>query len=131
MKPPKETSAVQAGPSNSNTVSEDDSAFYLQIAASLPEELSSRVVFESLETDHAIQTIITRVKQEVGTTLKNAGDLVIVGRTHATNYDSQIAGVTDEHAPHIAAETKKVIGTVAEAVLVSQVRASLLVYKAL
>ncbi|KAK6537933.1 K(+)/H(+) antiporter [Orbilia ellipsospora] len=109
---------------------EEDAAFYLQIAASVPSELSSRVVFETLETDQPIQTIISRAKQEVGTSLKNAGDLVIVGRVHSENYESQIAGITAENAPHVTADTRRVIGSVAEAVLVSQVRASVLVYKA-
>ncbi|KAK6349895.1 K(+)/H(+) antiporter [Orbilia brochopaga] len=121
----KEVSAVQA-----SSATEDDAAFYLQIAASLPDELSDRVVFETLETSQPIQTIITRAKQEVGTSLKNAGDLVIVGRTHAGNFSSEITLVSDETAPHISAEAKRVVGSVAEAVLVAQVRASVLVYKA-
>ncbi|EPS44644.1 hypothetical protein H072_1381 [Dactylellina haptotyla CBS 200.50] len=116
--------------SSASAGAEEDSAFYLQIAASLPEELASRVIFESVETDQPIQTLVTRAKQEVGTSLKNAGDLVIVGRQHAANYESQIAAVTDERAPHISAEAKKIVGNVAEAILVAQVRASLLVYKA-
>ncbi|KAF3906562.1 hypothetical protein ABW20_dc0107935 [Dactylellina cionopaga] len=126
----KDVSAVQASSSSPNGTSEEDAAFYLQIAASLPDELSTRVVFETQETDQPIQTLITRAKQEVGTTLKNAGDLIVVGRGHATEYESQLAAITDEHAPHVSADTKKVIGTVAKAVLVAQVRASLLVYRA-
>ncbi|KAF3903299.1 hypothetical protein AA313_de0203291 [Arthrobotrys entomopaga] len=122
----------QAEPSSSNASTEEDAAFYLQIAASLPSELSSRVVFETLETAQPIETIVSRAKQEVGTSLKNAGDLVVVGRVHAhsQNYESQIAGITAENAPHVAADTRKVIGNVAGAILVAQVRASVLVYKA-
>ncbi|KAF3907160.1 hypothetical protein ABW21_db0206596 [Orbilia brochopaga] len=120
----KEVSAVQT-----SAATEDDAAFYLQIAASLPDELSERVVFETLETSQPIQTIITRAKQEVGTSLKNAGDLVVVGRTHTGNFGSEITLVADETAPHVGADTKRVIGSVAEAVLVSQVRASVLIYK--
>ncbi|KAK6357272.1 K(+)/H(+) antiporter [Orbilia javanica] len=126
----KETGTVQATASTSGSVADDDAAFYLQIAASIPSEISQRVVFETLETDTPIQTIITRAKQEVGTTLKNAGDLVVVGRTHAENYSSQLAGVTSENAPPVSSDARKIIGVVAESVLVSQVRASLLVYRA-
>ncbi|KAK6536312.1 K(+)/H(+) antiporter [Arthrobotrys megalospora] len=126
----KNASTVEATGSSAASVTEDDAAFYLQIAASIPSEISSRVVFETLETDTPIQTIITRAKQEVGTTLKNAGDLVIVGRTHTENYASQLTGVTSEHAPPISTDARKIIGVVAESVLVAQVRASLLVYRA-
>ncbi|KAK6509315.1 K(+)/H(+) antiporter [Arthrobotrys musiformis] len=126
----KEAGTVQATPSSTGSIVEDDAAFYLQIAASIPSEISQRVVFETLETDSPIQTLITRAKQEVGTTLKNAGDLVIVGRTHAENYSSQLTAVASEHAPPVSSEARKVIGTVAESVLVAQVRASLLVYRA-
>jgi hypothetical protein len=83
-----------------------------------------------LETNQPIHTIIARAKQEVGTSLKNAGDLVVVGRGHVESYESQLAAVTADAAPHVATETRKVIGVVAEAVIVSQVRASVLVYKA-
>ncbi|KAJ6264652.1 hypothetical protein Dda_0801 [Drechslerella dactyloides] len=121
----KEVSAV-----STSGVSEDDSAFYLQIAASLPDELANRVVFETLETNQPIQTIINRAKQEVGLSLKNAGDLVVVGRAHSGNFDSEITLVAGETAPHIGVDTKKVIGSVAEAVLVAHVRASVLIYKA-
>ena len=122
--------AVQATASSTGSITEDDAAFYLQIAASVPSEISPRVVFETLETDSPIQTIINRAKQEVGTTLKNAGDLVVVGRTHTENYASQLTGVASEHAPPVSSDTRKIIGVVAESVLVAQVRASLLVYRA-
>ncbi|EWC45554.1 hypothetical protein DRE_05412 [Drechslerella stenobrocha 248] len=125
----KEIGAVVATPSN-NSVADSEAAFYLSIAASLPDELSSRVVFETQETNEPIRTIITRAKQEVGTSLKNAGDLVIVGRMHAEHLEAEITTVAEESAPHIGADTKRAIGSVAEAVLVAQVRASLLVYKA-
>ncbi|KAF3934288.1 hypothetical protein ABW19_dt0204287 [Dactylella cylindrospora] len=124
----KAISPVPVGPADP-TASEEDAAFYMQIAESLPDDLAPRVVFETLETDQPIQTIITRAKQEVGTSLKNAGDLVVVGRTHIESYDSQLSSVTAETAPHVSAETRRVIGTVAESVLISQVRASVLVYK--
>ncbi|KAK6363084.1 K(+)/H(+) antiporter [Orbilia blumenaviensis] len=127
---PKDAAAIQATTSSTGSVTEDDTAFYLQIAASIPSEISSRVVFETLETDSPIQTIITRAKQEVGTTLKNAGDLVVVGRAHTDNYSSQLAAVTAENAPPVSSDARKVIGVVAESVLVAQVRASLLVYRA-
>ncbi|KAF3129914.1 K(+)/H(+) antiporter [Orbilia oligospora] len=126
----KEVSTIQPTTSSAGSVTEDDAAFYLQIAASIPSEISQRVVFETLETDSPIQTIITRAKQEVGTTLKNAGDLVVVGRTHTGSYASQVSAVTSEHAPPVSSDARKIIGVVAESVLAAQVRASLLVYRA-
>ncbi|KAK6535873.1 K(+)/H(+) antiporter [Arthrobotrys megalospora] len=121
------TAGVQTTASSSG-VTEDDAAFYLQIAASLPDEVASRVVFETLETEQAIHTIVTRAKQEVGV-IPDAGDLVVVGRSHVENYDSQLTGVTVEHAPTVSVDARKAIGSVAAGILVSQVKASVLVYR--
>ncbi|KAF3909089.1 hypothetical protein ABW21_db0204333 [Orbilia brochopaga] len=109
---------------------EDDAAFYLQIASSLSndDEVSERVVFETLETDEPIQAIITRAKHELGT-IRDAGDLIVVGRTHAENYETQVAAVVSEHGPSISVDARQAIGFVATAVLVSRVKTSILVYR--
>ncbi|KAF3180119.1 K(+)/H(+) antiporter [Orbilia oligospora] len=120
------TSAAQTSTSSS-TAAQNDAAFYLQIAASLPDEIAARVVFETLETEQPIQTIVTRAKQEVGI-IPDAGDLVVVGRSHIENYDSQIAGVTLETAPSVSIDARKTVGSVATSIIVSQVKASVLVY---
>ncbi|KAK6347370.1 K(+)/H(+) antiporter [Orbilia brochopaga] len=123
----KEVSTAAA----TNNASEDDAAFYLQIATSLSndDEIASRVVFETLETTEPIQAIITRAKQELGV-VQDAGDLIVVGRTHVENYESQIADVTSEHAPPVSTDAKRAMGCVATAVLVSRVKTSILVYRA-
>ncbi|KAJ6264653.1 hypothetical protein Dda_0802 [Drechslerella dactyloides] len=124
----KEVSTVQT--TSSNGTLEDDAAFYLQIATSLSNdhEISPRVVFETLETTQPIQTIITRAKQELGVA-RDAGDLIVVGRTHVENYDSQIAALAGEEAP-LSFDAKRAIGSVATAVLASRVKTSILVYRA-
>ncbi|KAK6357685.1 K(+)/H(+) antiporter [Orbilia javanica] len=113
---------------SSSTGTQDDGAFYLQIAASLPDEIAARVVFETLETDQPIQTIVTRAKQEVGV-VPDAGDLVVVGQSHADNYDSELAGVTVENAPTVSTDARRTVGSVASSIIVSQVKASVLVYR--
>ncbi|KAF3936362.1 hypothetical protein ABW20_dc0110374 [Dactylellina cionopaga] len=122
------TAAQATKEASAGQTTEDDAAFYLQIASSLRDEVASRIVFETLETDQPIQTIIARAKQELGM-VQDAGDIVVVGRTHVENYDSQTAAVTDEHAPPVSVDARKAIGSIGAALLVSQVKASLLVYK--
>lgn len=58
----------------------DGDAFFHSMADSLPEEMQSRVVFDTDETLKTGHDIVERAKAEVGVSRKNAGDLVVLGR---------------------------------------------------
>lgn len=113
-----------------------DSNFFQLMADSLPEELSQRVVFEAFETSQPLHYAIVKAREEVGQSLGNAGDLVVVGRSQQSYGLSQIreelVSVLDTlGVPSGAgAETRKCLGDVAEAVIVSGIKASVLVLQA-
>lgn len=113
-----------------------DSNFFQSMADSLSEELSQRVVFETFETSQPLHYAIFKAREEVGQSLGNAGDLVVVGRSQRGHGLSQIreelVSVLDTlGVPSGAgAETRKCLGDVAEAVIVSGIKASVLVLQA-
>ncbi|KAI9725048.1 MAG: hypothetical protein M1812_000324 [Candelaria pacifica] len=97
---------------------EQDSAFFAQVRDSLPSALSSRVVFESLRTTRPLADSVAHATSEVGQSPKNAGDLIVVGRSSRSNG----AGAGQER--------RKALGDVAEAMLEAGLKASLLVIQA-
>lgn len=60
----------------------DGDAFFQSMADSLPEEMQSRVVFDTADTLNTWHECVERAKAEVGQSPKNAGDLVVLGRGH-------------------------------------------------
>lgn len=132
------SSQVQGAPEGSTGTEsqEPDSNFFQSIADSLPESLSQRVVFETFESSQPLHYAIVKAKEEVGQSSKNAGDLIVVGRSQRDYGLSQIreelVSVLDSlGVPSGAgAETRKCLGDVAEAVIVSGIKASVLVLKA-
>lgn len=113
-----------------------DSNFFQLMADSLPEELSQRVVFETFETSKPLHYAIVKAREEVGQSLRNAGDLVVVGRSQQDYGLSQIreelVSVLDTLGmpSGAGAETRKCLGDVAEAIIVSGIKASVLVLQA-
>lgn len=113
-----------------------DSNFFQFMADSLPKELSQRVVFENFETSQPLHYAIFKAREEVGQSCGNAGDLIVVGRSRQDCGLSQIreelVSVLDTlGVPSGAgAETRKCLGDVAEAVIVSGIKASVLVLQA-
>jgi len=128
-------SSTPSTPDRRTSETDIDARFYMQLAESLPQEFSQRVVFETIETIDVVSNVIRRMKEEVGQSHKNAGDLVILGRSHEVSF-SQNMSVQDTEAitavghPSVATETKKTLGELAEAVLLANVKASVLVFKA-
>ncbi|KAF2275965.1 uncharacterized protein EI97DRAFT_442936 [Westerdykella ornata] len=59
---------------------EQDAAFFASLKASLPAELASRVVFETVTSEAPATDVIARAGIEVGQNPKNGGDLVVLGR---------------------------------------------------
>lgn len=131
------SSSPSASASTTHTKNQDpDGDFFQLMADSLSEGLSQRVVFEKFETSQPLHYAIVKAREEVGQSPGNAGDLVIVGRSQRNYGPSQIreelVSVLDTlGVPSGAgAETRKCLGDVAEAIIVSGIKASVLVLQA-
>lgn len=112
-----------------------DSAFFQSLQDSLPIPLQSRVLFETVKTQQPLHYAVVKSKAEVGLSVKNAGDLVILGRglKESRSYiRSELVGVLASlGSPSGAgAGTRKCLGDVAEAIIVANIRASVLVFQA-
>ena len=106
---PKGVRQTQAGLERTFS-KEDDAALFATLQRSLAAEIENRVVFEVMAPSSTpYQDAITRMQAEVGQNPRNGGDIVIVGR-----------GPGDASC----------LGSAADAVLTSSVRASLLVVQA-
>lgn len=62
------------------TSRERDSNFFAALRSSLPTDLASRVMFESIHSVKPLNDVLDRAASEVGQNPKNAGDLVVLGR---------------------------------------------------
>jgi hypothetical protein len=94
---------------------ENDAAFFATLSRSLPDELQSRVIMDSVTTATPIQDAVARAQREVGQAPKNGGDVIVLGR-HASALPQ-------------APETQ-VLGVSANAFIGSGIRSSLLVVQA-
>ncbi len=104
-------------------------AFFVSLRDSLPSALSSRVVFDILDTTHPAREALSRAQLEVGASPKNAGDLVIVGKGAHGHFERELSSwVADD--VDVVPERRKCLGDVAELMLAMGVKASVLVIKA-
>jgi len=112
-----------------------DSAFFDTMQDSLPSEWRKRVLFETVRTPQPLHYAIVRAKSEVGLSSQNSGDLVVLGRRLGDNHP-QIRGelvrvlATLGSPQGAGAETRKCLGDTAEALIVANVKASVLVFQA-
>jgi hypothetical protein len=128
-------SGVSGGKNATVTVStarnprEHDAAFFAAVRASLPADLASRVVFESVASTAPVEDVLERAATEVGQTLKNAGDLVVLGR----NVDRRPVSkkrIDGEDTKAVDSGAVAALGVLAERVYQSNVLASVIVVKA-
>ncbi|OCL00713.1 K(+)/H(+) antiporter-like protein 1 [Cenococcum geophilum 1.58] len=128
-------SGVSGGKNATATVStarnprEHDTAFFAALRASLPADLASRVVFESVASTAPVEDVLERAATEVGQTPKNAGDLVVLGR----NVDRRPVSkkrIDGEDAKAVDSGAVAALGVLAERVYQSKVLASVIVVKA-
>ncbi|KAF2691853.1 K(+)/H(+) antiporter 1 [Lentithecium fluviatile CBS 122367] len=108
---------------------EHDATFFASLRASLPAELSNRVVFETVTSTNPVKDVIARASIEVGQNPKNAGDLVVLGRNIGRNA-LRLPGDGDEIKPASSSSVASSLGVVAERMWDSKSGASLLVVKA-
>lgn len=111
------------------TSAEQDAAFFASLRASIPADMASRVLFESVSASFApVTDVLERAKIEVGQTPKNAGDLVVLGRSISRNSVLAARDAGDEiRSSHSAAGT---LGVLAEKVWEGKLGASVLIVKA-
>ena len=115
-------SGSSVGP-NDNTAA--DAALLHTLRDSLPEDLTSRVVFVEVASTSPLPDALESARQEIGQSPRNAGDLIVVGRAkHAILSDVEASIATSNH------DMKKTLGVVAESVISNGVRGSVLVIQA-
>ncbi|KAK5136211.1 hypothetical protein LTR08_003818 [Meristemomyces frigidus] len=90
---------------------EADAAFFATMQKSLPADLQSRVVLDTVESSTPYQMMVTMAQQEVGLNPKNGGDVIVVSR-------------------HKNGGSGSCLGDAAEAIIASGIRASVLVIQA-
>ena len=100
----------------------DSEAFFHSITDSLPAEMQSRVVFDSVDTMDISKECVERAKAEVGLSPKNAGDLVVLGRGHR--------GSWHDGSDVSKGEVDQSLSPMSKAVISNNVKASILVIQA-
>ena len=102
--------------------------FFSSIRDSLPTELRSRVVFETIVSTTPLRDTMEKAAQEVGRNPMNAGDLIVLGR----NWDISAALAAGMNAPSpiVGSEAKRSLGIMAEGAIGRSLPASLLVMAA-
>jgi Kef-type K+ transport system membrane component KefB len=108
---------------------EHDAAFFAALRASLPADLASRVVFESVASTAPVEDVLKRAAMEVGQTPKNAGDLVVLGRNVGRRPVPK-KRIDGEDAKAVDSGAVGALGVLAERVYQSKVLASVIVVKA-
>lgn len=110
-----------------NIEATQDAALLHSLRDSLPEELASRVVFVDVPTTTPVSDALSHARQEIAQTPRNAGDLVVVGRSNHASISAFESELTTNPA---GAEMRKTLGIVAEAMVSGGVRGSILVLHA-
>ncbi|PQE09697.1 K(+) H(+) antiporter 1 protein [Rutstroemia sp. NJR-2017a BBW] len=110
------------------TAAAQDTALLHTLRDSLPMSLSNRVVFVDVTTTTPLTDCLHHAKVEIGQSPRNAGDLIVVGRgrsalMRAMTHEESSSGDSGK-------EMRKTVGVVAEALLSSNVRGSVMVMKA-
>ena len=104
---------------------DQDRSFFTTMADSLAEELQSRVFFDSTDSAEPTRDALAQARAEVGLAPKNAGDLIVGGRSH-----SAIADGYPSNGPGQDGEIRSALGVLAETVISGNVKASVLIVKA-
>jgi hypothetical protein len=74
------TSAKGATVVTTHATRDEGAAFFAALRASLPADLASRVVFETVKSTKPVEDVLARAAAECGQSPRNAGDLVVLGR---------------------------------------------------
>jgi hypothetical protein len=106
---------------------QEDADFFSTMQASLPADLSSRVMFSETEISSAASALTETVvlaQKTVGLQPKNAGDVVVLGRRNTRFGDVAV------EAGGSSPDLKRTVGAVAEQLVTTGIKASILVVQA-
>ncbi|CAP66813.1 uncharacterized protein PODANS_4_6920 [Podospora anserina S mat+] len=123
--------AVSSSPVSGTDV--EDGALYATLKSSLPEDLATRVNFSEADVPagkEELKEIILLAQQAVGNTRDNAGDVVVLGRRNAKKGFAEVGGSSSSAAGGGVPDLKTTVGEVAERLITTGIRASLLVIQA-
>ncbi|KAF7905500.1 uncharacterized protein EAF01_006021 [Botrytis porri] len=105
-----------------------DTALLHTLRDSLPPALTNRVVFVDVKTTTPLTDCLHHAKVEMGQSPRNAGDLIVTGRSKSS---LAMALINEESASGDSGkEMRKAIGVAAEALISSGVKGSVLVIQA-
>ena len=128
----KEGNAVITRTSSEPSTSFSDDAertFFAAIKDSLPRNLEPRVFFDTVDGPSSVAVAVERAKAEVGQNPRNAGDIVVVGRSGAGR--AVISGSLEQALPNqINHSARACLGETAAAMISSSVKASVLIVQA-
>ena len=114
--------STPAGTMKGDTTDSDSEAFFHSMTDSLPAEMQSRVVFDTVDTMDILKECVERAKAEVGLSPKNAGDLMVLGRGHR--------GIWHDGSDVSKGEVDQSLSPMSKAVISNNVKASILVIQA-
>ena len=120
-----ETMAVESAKNNATAtpmIVADSESFFHSMADSLPQEMRSRIMFDTIETRNTTLECVERAQAELGLSPKNAGDLVVLGRGYR--------GASSEGTEVAKGEIDHSLSPVSKAMISSNVKASILVIQA-
>ena len=100
----------------------DSEVFFHSMADSLPVEVQSRVIFDTVEATDIAHECVERAKAEVGLSPKNAGDLVVLGRGHR--------GSWHDGGDSLKGEVEQSLSRMSKSMINGNVKASILVIQA-
>lgn len=113
---------------------EHEKSFFMSMKDSLPQELESRVLFDTINTAQPLNDVHRRATTEVGQSSQGSGDLIVLGRGRESkvSFGSELQRVLAAagHANTAGSDASQSLGEVAQALIATQVKASLLVIQA-
>ena len=101
-----------------------DQAFFTAMADSLPGDLRDRVLFKTFESTQPVHDSVEHARAEFGLSLRNSGDIVVVGR------HQRMSSANLGHHQSIDSELVQSLGSFAEGMITSNMKASILIVQA-
>ncbi|KAL8948717.1 MAG: hypothetical protein Q9222_005129 [Ikaeria aurantiellina] len=129
----KRTVTVTASTSQ-ETFFEQERAFFVSMKDSLPADLTSRVVFETIQTSQPLHETVKRAKAEVGQSSKSNGDLMVLGRGRGSrmSFEGEMHMMlnAEGRTRNVGSDAGFILGDVAQVLVAMETEASLLVIQA-
>lgn len=108
-----------------------EASFFATMKDSLSPDLESRVVFNTLESHHSLSDAVDSARTEVGLSPRNAGDVIVVGRSRLGSPIKVGVNFSLPSSPNNAhCGAIHCLGKTAEAMIKADLKASVLVIQA-